>query len=195
MNVKIDMGTAESLYRALKDSGAKISMNDVLIKAISSVAPAFPLVNASFADSSVVLHQDVNVSMAIGLDKGVIMPVIGKSQCLSLQQIGARSRELVGKAHAGELTQEDLLGGTIAISNMGMLGTDMFTAIVPPNHAAILAVGMVQSVPIVKDGQIVAARIMQVTMSVDHRVLDGAYAAKFLGQLKNILEEARSLFD
>ena len=189
------MGTAERLYRALKDSGAKVSMNDVLIKAVSSVAPAFSLVNASFADKSVVLHQDVNVSIAVGLDEGVIMPVIGKSQRLSLQQIGAKSRELVAKAQAGDLIQEDLSGGTIAISNMGMLGTDKFTAIVPPNQAAILAVGMVESVPVVKDGKIVPARIMQITMSVDHRVLDGAYAAKFLGQLKKTLEEPEGLFD
>jgi pyruvate dehydrogenase E2 component (dihydrolipoamide acetyltransferase) len=195
VNVKIDMGKAESKYRALKDTGSKISMNDLLIKAISLAVPAFPLVNASFADGSVVLHHDVNISMAVGLDKGVILPVIGKCQGLSLQEIGAKSRELVGKANAGELTEEDLVGGTIGVSNMGMLGTEAFTAIVPPNHAAILAVGMVQSVPVVRDGKIVAARVMQVTMSVDHRVLDGAYAAKFLGQLKITLEEADALFD
>ncbi len=195
VNVKIEMGKAERLYRALKESGAKVSINDVVIKAVSVTAPAFPLVNASFADKSLVLHQDVNISMAVGLDEGVIMPVIRKCQCLSVQQIGAKSRELVANAQAGDLAQEDLSGGTIAISNMGMLGTDRFTAIVPPGQAAILAVGMIENTPVVKDGQIVASRIMQITISCDHRVLDGAYAAKFLGQLKKTLEEPEGLFD
>lgn len=195
VNVKIDMGKAERLYRALKETGVKVSINDVVIKALSTAVPAFPLVNASFADKSIIIHKDVNVSMAIGLDEGVVMPVISKCQCLSVQQIGAKSRELVAKAQTGALTQEDLYGGTISISNMGMLGTDKFTAIVPPNQATILAVGMIENVPVVRDGQIVAARIMQVTLSVDHRVLDGAYGAKFLGQLKKTLEEPEGLFD
>src|ERR1019366_8681892 len=120
--------------------------------------------------------------------EGVVMPVIRQCQCLSVQQIGAKSRELVARAQGGSLTQEDLSGGTVSISNMGMLGTDKFTAIVPPSQAIILAVGMIESVPVVKDGKIVVARIMQITMSADHRVVDGAYGAKFLGQLKKTLE-------
>jgi pyruvate dehydrogenase E2 component (dihydrolipoamide acetyltransferase) len=195
VNVKIDMGKAERFYRALKETGVKVSISDVVIKALSIVAPAYPLVNASFADKSVVIHQDVNVAIAVGLDEGVVMPVISKCQCLSVQQIGTKSRELVAQAKAGALREEDLSGGTISISNMGMLGTDKFTAIVPPNQTAILAVGMIDSVPVVKDGQVVVGRIMQATMSCDHRVLDGAYGARFLGQLKKTLEEPESLFD
>ncbi len=195
VNVKIDMGKAERLYRALKETGVQVSINDVVVKALSTVAPAFPLVNASFADKSIIVHQDVNVAMAVGLDEGVVMPVISKCQCLSVQEIGAKSRDLAARAQVGALTEEDISGGTVSISNMGMLGIDKFTAIVPPNQAAILAVGMIGNVPVVKDGQIVAARIMQVTLSVDHRVLDGAYGAKFLGQLKKTLEAPEELFD
>jgi pyruvate dehydrogenase E2 component (dihydrolipoamide acetyltransferase) len=195
VNVKINMGRAEQLYRALKESGAKVSINDVVVKALSAAVPAFPLVNACFADKSIIVHQDVNVAVAVGLDEGVVMPVISKCQLLSVQQIGAKSRELVARAQTGTLTQDDLSGGTISISNMGMLGVDKFTAIVPPKQAVILAVGMIDNVPVVKDGQIVAARIMQITLSADHRVLDGAYGAKFLGHLKKTLEEPEGLFD
>lgn len=195
VNVKIDMGKAESMCRKLKESGTKVSINDALIKAVSVTAPAFPAVNASFADKALLLHGDVNVSVAVGLDEGVIMPVIHKCQSLSVQQIGAKSRELVAKAQACQLAQEDLAGGTIAVSNMGMLGTDKFTAIVPPGQAAILAVGMIENTPVVREGQIVVARILQITLSCDHRVLDGAYAAKFLGQLKKALEQPEGLFD
>ncbi len=194
VNVKIDMGKAENLYRGLKETGVKVSINDVVVKALATAVPAFPLVNASFADKCVLVHPDVNVSLAVGLDEGVVMPVIRQCQCLSVQQIGAKSRELVARAQGGSLTQEDLSGGTVSISNMGMLGTDKFTAIVPPSQAIILAVGMIESVPVVKDGKIVVARIMQITMSADHRVVDGAYGAKFLGQLKKTLEAPEGLF-
>lgn len=194
LNVKIDMGKAESLYRAQKETGVKVSINDVVVKALATVVPAFPLVNASFAEKSVIVHPDVNVAMAVGLDEGVVMPVISKCQGLSLQEIGAKSRDLAARAQAGALTEEDISGGTVSISNMGMLGIDKFTAIVPPTQAVILAVGMIDNVPVLKDGQIVAARIMQVTLSVDHRVLDGAYGAKFLGQLKKTLEAPEELF-
>lgn len=195
LNVKIDMGKAESLYRVQKETGVKLSINDVVVKALSTVVPAFPLVNASFAEKSVIIHPDVDVAMAVGLDEGVVMPVISKCQSLSVQEIGEKSRDLAARAQAGALTEEDISGGTVSISNMGMLGIDKFTAIVPPNQSAILAVGMIDNVPVVKDGQIVAARIMQVTLSVDHRVLDGAYGAKFLGQLKKTLEAPEELFD
>mgnify|MGYP005819473129 CR=1 FL=1 len=195
VTVKIDMSNADGLYRAVKNAGVKISINDVVIKAVSSVAPKFPLVNASLAEQSLVLHQNVNVSIVVALEEGVIMPVIKGCQFLSMQQIGEKSRELVARAYDGQLTQEDLSGGTISISNMGMLGTDKFTAIIPPNQAAILAIGMIENVPVVKHGAIVIGSLMQITMSCDHRILDGAYAARFLGQLKHTLEEPKELFD
>lgn len=195
VTVKIDMGKAEAIYRARKQSGQKISINDVVVKAISKAVPAFPLVNASFADKSILRHQDVNIAVAVGLDEGVVMPVINKCQGLTIQQIGAKCRELVEKAQAGNLGQEDMSGGTISISNMGMLGIDQFVAIVPPTQAAILAVGAIDKVPVVKDDQVVVARMMNVTISADHRVIDGAYAAKFLGELKRTLEQPEALFD
>jgi pyruvate dehydrogenase E2 component (dihydrolipoamide acetyltransferase) len=194
VTVKIDMGKAETQYRAFKAAGNKVSINDVVLRAVAKVAPAFPLVNASFADKALVLHKDVNIAVAVGLDQGVIMPVIHQCQLLSLRQIGAKSRELVERAQAGSLAQEELSGASLAVSNMGMLGVEAFTAIVPPALSAILAVGAIETVPVVSDGQIVTARRMRVTISADHRVLDGGYAAKFLAELKKTLEEPEPIF-
>lgn len=194
VTIKIDMGKAEAQYRAFKAAGNKVSINDVVLKAVAKVAPAFPLANASFADKALVLHKDVNIAVAVGLDQGVIMPVIHQCQALSLQQIGAKSRELVEHAQAGSLSQEELAGASFAVSNMGMLGVEAFTAIVPPALSSILAVGAIDTVPVVNDGQIVTARMMRVTISADHRVLDGAYAAKFLAELKKTLEEPEPIF-
>ena len=194
VTVAIDMGKAESLSRELKASGAKVSINDMLIKASSVALQKFPLLNASFADKNIVLHNDINVAVAIGLDEGVVMPVIKKCQDLAVQQIGVKSRELVDLAKNGKLGKEELTGGTFAISNMGMLGVEDFIAIVPPGQSAILAVGMVKDEPVVRDGKVVIARMMRITISADHRVHDGAYAAKFLAELKSILEAPEGTF-
>ena len=188
VTVAIDMGKAEALSRAQKEAGTRVSINDMLIKASALAIAKYPLINASFAGKSITLHGEVNMAMAIGLDDGVIMPVIRDCQKISVQQIGERSRELVALAKEGKLGMAELSNGTVAISNMGMLGVEDFIAIVPPNLSAILAVGMVKDEPVVRDGQVVVARMMRITVSADHRVHDGAYAAKFLGELKAILE-------
>ncbi len=188
VTVAIDMGKAEEMSRAQKQAGNRVSLNDMLIKASALAIGSYPLINASFAGKSITLHGDVNLAMAIGLDDGVIMPVIRECQKLGVQQIGERSRELVALAKEGKLGMAELSNATFAISNMGMLGVEDFIAIVPPNLSAILAVGMVKDEPVVRDGQIIVARMMRVTISADHRVHDGAYAAKFLAELKRILE-------
>ena len=189
VTVTLDMGKAESPSRKMKEEGTKVSINDMLIKAAALALQKFPLLNASFADKNIVLHNDINIAVAIGLDEGVVMPVIKKCQELAVQQIGTKSRELVDLAKNGKLGKEELTGGTFAISNMGMLGVEDFIAIVPPGQSAILAVGMVKDEPVARNGQVVIARMMRITISADHRVHDGAYAAKYLAELKNILEE------
>jgi pyruvate dehydrogenase E2 component (dihydrolipoamide acetyltransferase) len=177
----------------LKQEGNKVSINDILIKAIARAVQSYPLINAAFADNSIALHKDVNIAVAIGLDDGVIMPVIKECENLTVQQIGMKSRELVDLAKNGKLGKAELSDGTFAISNMGMLGVEDFIAIVPPKMSAILGVGMVKDEPVVRDGNVVVARMMRVTLSADHRVHDGAYAAKFLGELKSILEAPEAI--
>jgi pyruvate dehydrogenase E2 component (dihydrolipoamide acetyltransferase) len=139
------------------------------------------------------MHRDVNMSVAVGLDEGLYMPVIRNCQSLSLPEIGVRSRELVAMAKDGNLGKEEMSGATIAISNMGMLGVESFIAIVPPNLSAILAIGTVKDEAVVRDGKIEVAKMMRITISADHRVHDGAYAAKFLAELRSILEAPEAL--
>ena len=194
VTVAIDMGKAESVSREIKATGAKVSINDLLIKAVSIALQKFPLLNASFADKNIVLHNEMNIAVAVGLDEGVVMPVIKNCQNLTLQQIGSKSRELVDLAKNGKLGKEELTGGTFAISNMGMLGVEDFIAIVPPGQSAILAIGMVKDEPVARKGKVTIARMMRVTISADHRVHDGAYSARFLAELKSILEAPEGTF-
>ncbi len=193
VTIAIDMEKAVALSQTLKEAGNKVSINDMIIKALAVALQEFPLMNASFAGKNIIMHRDANISVAIGLAEGVVMPVIKNCQVLSLQEIGAKSRELVSLAKEGKLGKEEMAGGTFAISNMGMLGVESFVAIVPPTLSAILAIGMVKDEPVVKEGKIEVARMMRVTISADHRVHDGAYAAKFLGKLREILEQPESL--
>jgi pyruvate dehydrogenase E2 component (dihydrolipoamide acetyltransferase) len=193
VTVAVDMGKADALARSMKEAGTKVSINDMIIKASASAIQKYPLINASFADKNITMHRDANIAVAIGLDEGVVMPVIRNCHALSLREIGARSRELVALAKEGKLGKEEMSGGTFAISNMGMLGVESFVAIVPPTQSAILAVGMVKDEPVARDGKIEIARMMRVTISADHRVHDGAYAAKFLGELRGLLEAPDSL--
>ena len=184
----IDMGKADALARSLKEAGTKVSINDLIIKAAAVAIQKYPLLNASYADKNITMHRDVNMAVAIGLDEGVVMPVINNCQSLSLPEIGVKSRELVALAKDGKLGKAEMSGGTIAISNMGMLGVESFVAIVPPTMSAILAIGTVKEEAVVREGKIEVAKMMRITISADHRVHDGAYAAKFLAELRGILE-------
>jgi len=193
VTVAVEMGKADAMVRSIKESGTKVSINDLIIKAAAVAIQKYPLINATFADKNVVMHRDVNMSVAVGLDEGLYMPVIRNCQSLSLAEIGVRSRELVAMAKEGKLGKEEMSGATIAISNMGMLGVESFVAIVPPTLSAILAIGTVKDEAVVRDGKIEIAKMMRITISADHRVHDGAYAAKFLGELRSILEAPEGL--
>ncbi|MRR56571.1 MAG: 2-oxo acid dehydrogenase subunit E2 [Deltaproteobacteria bacterium] len=188
VTVAINMGKADALARSMKEAGTKVSINDLIIKASAVAIQKYPLMNASYADKNITLHRDVNMAVAIGLDEGVVMPVIRNCQSLSLPEIGVKSRELVALAKDGKLGKAEMSDGTIAISNMGMLGVESFVAIVPPTMSAILAIGTVKDEAVVREGKIEVAKMMRITISADHRVHDGAYAAKFLAELRGLLE-------
>jgi len=154
VTVAVEMGKADAMVRSIKESGTKVSINDLMIKAAAVAIQKYPLINATFADKNVVMHRDVNMSVAVGLDEGLYMPVIRNCQSLSLAEIGVRSRELVAMAKEGKLGKEEMSGATIAISNMGMLGVESFVAIVPSTLSAILAIGTVKDEAVVRDGKI-----------------------------------------
>jgi pyruvate dehydrogenase E2 component (dihydrolipoamide acetyltransferase) len=191
LTVSIAMDAALALRKQLNDGQAdagKISVNDMVVKAAALALTAFPSLNASFAGDAIRYHADVNISIGIALSDGLIAPTLYHCDRKTLWEIAADSRALAERARAGHLRPEDLAGGTFTISNLGMFDVDVFSAIINPPQAAILAVGTARAQPVVRDGGIVVATMMQVTASADHRVTDGAEVARFLAEVKRLLE-------
>ena len=188
LTVDVFMEAAEEIRRELKSSGSAVSINDLVVKGTALALAAFPQANASLRDDSIVSHSEINIGMAVSLTDGLLVPVLRGCEHLSLLDIAAQSARLVEKARSGQMSEVDLAGGTFSISNLGMYGTESFAAVVHPPQAAILAVGAVRDAVVAKNGQPAVVRKMKLTLSADHRIVDGAYAARFLGEIKNILE-------
>ena len=188
VTVDVAMDEALEVRRELKERGTAVSVNDLVIKGAALAIAKFPLVNASFAGDRVVLNKEINIGMAVSLPDGLLVPVLNGCDTLLLREIAVQSRELAERARSGKLNQAALTGGTFTVSNLGMYGVSAFAAVILPPQAAILAVGGVQEQVVVRNGQPAVGRVMKLTLSADHRVLDGAYAAQFLRELKQLLE-------
>lgn len=188
VTVEAEMGEAERVRKELKGSGTAVSLNDFIIKATAMALAKFPRMNASFGADGITVHPAINVGIAVALDDGLLVPVIRGCQVLPLKEIAAHSRDLIARAKAGKVSEAELAGGTFTVSNLGMFGIDEFTAVILPPQGAVLAVGAVADRPVIKEGHLVAGRMMRMTLSADHRLIDGAYAARFLRELKRILE-------
>ncbi len=173
--------------RAGKD-GARISVNDVLVRCVAAALREVPAVNAQWAGDTIVQKGSVDVGVAVALPDGLITPVIRDADQKSIVEIGAEVRELAGRAREGKLLAEEYTGGSFTISNLGMFSIEQFTAILNPPEAAILAVGSAAQVPAVVNGAVVAQWRMSVTMTCDHRVIDGALGARFLQALRGYVE-------
>jgi pyruvate dehydrogenase E2 component (dihydrolipoamide acetyltransferase) len=171
----------------LAESGVKISVTDLLIKASAVTLRAHPEVNAAFDGDAIIRRGHVNVGVAVALEDGLIVPVIKDADVKSLSQISTEAKELAGKARAGKLKPDEFSGGTFTISNLGMFGIDSFTAVLNPPEAAILAVGSTADEPVVVDGEVTVRARTRLTLTVDHRVLDGATGAAFLRDLTDLL--------
>lgn len=192
VTTEIDMAEAMALrakLNALVDDAGKISVNDLVVKATAVALTHFPAINASFGENAIVRHGTVNMGIAVALEQGLITVVVADADRKPLAQIAREARDIVGRAKSGKARPEELQGSTFTISNLGMFDVDEFIAIINPPEAAILAVGSVRDVPVVKNGQVVPGKTMKVTISADHRVTDGAEAAKFLQDVKRNLEE------
>jgi pyruvate dehydrogenase E2 component (dihydrolipoamide acetyltransferase) len=174
---------------AASNDARKISLNDLLVKACAVALRANPDVNVAFAGDRILRHKRIHVGVAVALEGGLIVPVVRDVDRKSLGEIAREAHGLIEKARAGKLTPDEYSGGTFTISNLGMFGIDHFTAVINPPEAAILAVGATTREPVVRDGQVVVRQTMKLTLSIDHRALDGATAARFLQQLKSVLEE------
>ncbi|MFZ3209197.1 MAG: dihydrolipoamide acetyltransferase family protein, partial [Geobacteraceae bacterium] len=188
VTVAIEMGEAEAARREMKEAGAAVSLNDLLVKGAAMSLVKFPQVNGSFYEGGIVIHPEINIGVAVALDEGLLVPVIRSCQGLSLREIAGKSRDMVERARKGGISEQEISGGTFTISNLGMLGVEEFKALIQPPQGAILAVGGIRDEAVVKDGHVTIARMMRVTLSADHRLIDGAYAARFLSELKRILE-------
>ena len=167
----------------------KISFNDMIVKAVAMAITHMPEVNVSFDGERLLKKQHVNIGVAVALEQGLIVPVVRDADRRGVLDIARESRRLIEAARNGKLKPEDFQGGTFSVSNLGMYDVDEFTAIINPPEAGILAVGAIVPTPVVRDGQVVVRDIMKMTMSVDHRALDGATAARFLQDVKRLLEQ------
>jgi pyruvate dehydrogenase E2 component (dihydrolipoamide acetyltransferase) len=167
--------------------GTKVSVTDLLVKACAKVLRAHPEVNVSFGGDKILQHRRVNIGVAVAVSDGLMVPVIHDADRKALGEIAVEARELAARARAGRLTLEELSAGTFTISNLGMFGIDHFTAVINPPQAAILAVGAASAEPVVRGGEVVAGTTIKATLSVDHRVLDGATGASFLSDLRDLV--------
>lgn len=181
----------EELARA---EGLKVSVNDLVLRACARALEAFPAVNASWTDEAVVAHADVHLGVAVAVPEGLVTPVVRHADRKGVLEIGREVRELAARARERKLKPEEYGGSTFTVSNLGMMGVSAFTAIINPPEAAILAVGAVRTVPVVVDGRVEVGERMSVTLSADHRVVDGALAAAFLQEVRRLLESPISLF-
>ena len=187
ISMSADMTRAQELHARLRDQG--VSVTDILTKLAAIALLRHREVNAQFADDELRIFPNAHVGLAVATERGLIVPVQREVELKSLVQIAAERKELVQRTREGKLAQEDLEGGTFTISNLGMYGVEIFTAVLNPPQAAILAVGAIEEKAVVEDGQFVARPLMAMTLTCDHRAIDGAKAAEFLRELKTLLEE------
>ena len=173
---------------------AQVSINDIIIKVAAVALIQHPNVNASFQDKTVRHYEHGDIGVAVATDNGLITPIVRAADVKSLLDIASEVRELAGRARARKLKPEEYMGATFSISNLGMFGIDEFTAVINPPEAAILAVGAMKPKPVVRDDELEIHQMMRVTMSCDHRVVDGAVGAQFLQTFKQILENPLYLF-
>ncbi|MGP4020161.1 dihydrolipoamide acetyltransferase family protein [Saccharopolyspora sp. 5N708] len=169
--------------------GPKVSINDLVVKAVATALRANPSVNVSFGGDKLLQHKRINLGVAVAIDNGLVVPVIKDADRKSVSEIAVESREKAGRAREGKLKLDEMSGGTFSISNLGMFGIEQFSAVINPPEAAILAVGAARDEVQVRDGEFVARKILRVTLSADHRAVDGAVGAAFLQQLTGFLED------
>jgi pyruvate dehydrogenase E2 component (dihydrolipoamide acetyltransferase) len=193
LTIEVDMSriteARERVNARLEKHGVKASVNDFIIRATAAALARHPEVNASWGESVIHRHHRVHIGVAVAIDDGLITPIIRDADRKGIAQIAQEVRELAGRAREKKLKPDEYTGATFSISNLGMFGIDEFTAIINPPEAAILAVGRVEEKVVVEDGDAVIAPRMRITMSCDHRVIDGAMGARFLETLRECLEE------
>ncbi|MDE2861771.1 MAG: dihydrolipoamide acetyltransferase family protein [Chloroflexota bacterium] len=192
----VDMTAAMALRSQINEAlagEARVSVNDLIVKACALTLAKYPAFNASFEGNNLRMNPAINVSIAVAVEYGLLVVSLGDCRGRSLVDISKAARGAVERAQSGVLREDDYTGGTFSISNMGMFDVDSFSAIIYPPQSAVIAVGTVRQQPVVRDGEIKIAQMMQATLSTDHRVADGAQAAEFLVEVKRVLENPVTL--
>ena len=194
VTVEIDMDAAAELReQLLAAEDVKVSYNDLVLKACAKALTRFPVVNASWTGETIQTHAEVHLGVAVSLPEGLITPIVRNADRKSVAEIGREVRDLAARARDKKLRPEEFQGSTFTVSNLGMFDVTEFTAIINPPESAILAVGAVRKVPVVVDDELTIGLRMKVTLSSDHRVVDGALAAQFLAEVRRLLENAVGL--
>ena len=189
LNIEVNMDNAIASRKTINSiPDTKVSFNDMVVKACAMALQKHPQVNTSWSDNATVYHKHIHVGVAVAVDEGLLVPVIKHTNVLSLTQIGASVRDLAGKARNKKITPAEMQGSTFTVSNLGMFGIDNFTSIINQPNSAILSVGAIVEKPVVKNGQIVVGNTMNLTLTCDHRTVDGAVGAQFLQTLKTYIE-------
>tara|TARA_B100000780_G_scaffold186516_1_gene130989 strand:+ start:5302 stop:6570 length:1269 start_codon:yes stop_codon:yes gene_type:complete len=189
LSISVDMTNAMQARKAINDQGLyKVSFNDMVVKATAVALRKNPAVNSSWLEDRIRYNEHVNIGVAVAVEDGLLVPVVRFADGKSFATIGQEVRDFAGRAKAKTLQPADWEGSTFTISNLGMYGIENFTAIINPPDACILAIGGISNVPVVKNGEVVPGHVMKVTLSCDHRVVDGATGSAFLQDFKNLLE-------
>ena len=186
--MKVDMSEVVRFREKLKVDGIKVSFTDIIVKVVSKALLDFPIVNSTLTDEGIVLKDYVNMGIAVAVKGGLIVPNIKDTDMMTIQEISAVSTDLVEKAISGNLKPDDYEGGTFTITNLGMFDIDEFTAVVNPPESAILAIGKIDRVPVVEGDNISIKPVMVLSLTYDHRIIDGAPAAQFLQRVKQIMQ-------
>ena len=190
LTVEIDMDNCIAARKAINaDGSVKVSFNTIIVKATAAALRKHPMINASWLGDKITVHEDINIGVAVAVPEGLVVPVIRNTDFKSLSAIDAEVRELAGKARDKKIQLDEMQGNTFTISNLGMFKIDEFTAIINAPDACILAVGSIVEKPVVKNGQIAVGNTMKLTLSCDHRIVDGAKGAEFLLTLRSMLED------
>ncbi|RYF97909.1 MAG: pyruvate dehydrogenase complex dihydrolipoamide acetyltransferase, partial [Caulobacteraceae bacterium] len=173
----------------LEKQGVKVSVNDLVIKAAAIALKQVPEANASYSPEGIAMHHNADIAMAVAIDGGLITPIIRKAETKGLAQIAVEAKDLAERARTRKLKPEEFQGGTFSISNLGMMGIKSFNSIINEPQGAILSVGAGEQRPVVKNGQLAIATVMSVTLTCDHRVVDGAIGARWLQAFKVLIED------
>ena len=189
LNIEVDMTNAMASRKTINDiPDVKVSFNDMVVKACAMALQKHPQVNTSWKDDVTVYHSHIHVGVAVAVDEGLVVPVVKHTNQLSLTQIGAAVKDLAGKARGKKIKPDEMQGSTFTVSNLGMFGIESFTSIINQPNSAILSVGAIVEKPVVKDGQLAVGNTMKLTLTCDHRTVDGAVGAQFLQTLKTYIE-------